>query len=91
VREGGSGQVDAINLGVIGAAFPDYVRIARDGISLLRPDAVYLVVYANDLPAPPYPAEADLPPPEFPRLNPWVPRAVEVITALRHGRPMARR
>lgn len=87
---GGTRQVDALNLGVIGAGLDDYARIARDGLRLLHPDAVYLFVYANDLPAPPYPADADLPSPPFPRVNPYVPRALQVVAWLRRGWPVAR-
>src|SRR5262249_32458140 len=37
---GGPRRVDAINLGMMGASLADYVRVARDAVPLLRPDAV---------------------------------------------------
>jgi lysophospholipase L1-like esterase len=77
--------VEAINLGIIGVNFPEYARLVRDSLALLRPDAIFLVVYANDLPAPPVPPEAKAPPPAFRPLDPLRPRGIQVVRRLRRG------
>jgi len=65
-------RVEAINLGVAGGGFQWYPALILDTLPLLKPDALLLVVYANDLPAQP-----DLPVPRVfaprPALAPWVP------------------
>jgi lysophospholipase L1-like esterase len=83
--------VEAINLGVSGTGMRDYSLIARDGLSLLRPKALFLVVCWNDLPTLPLPEDVQGPAPEFPRLNPWVPRAAALIARWRAGEVVARR
>jgi lysophospholipase L1-like esterase len=81
---------EVINLGVSGTGFPEYVRLVRDGVALLKPDALFLVVCHNDLPT-----ESALeplkPPPEFSRLNPWTPRALAALTRKREGRSLPSR
>src|SRR5262249_33931018 len=66
---------EIINLGVSGTGLPEYLRIARDGVALLKPDAVFLVICHNDLPTLPELGKIE-PAPEFTRLSPWVPRAL---------------
>jgi len=83
-------QVEAINLGLNGIGFSEYVRMVRDTVPLLRPETVFLVVFANDLPAPPYPEDADAPPPALSRNNRSGVRAVEVIRRLKQGKPVPR-
>jgi lysophospholipase L1-like esterase len=85
---GGGGKVEAINLGVVGAGFNDYVRLARDSVRLLKPDAVLLVVYANDLPSDRMTDEERKPPGRVRRANPFQPRALQVIRRLTHGYPV---
>jgi GDSL-like Lipase/Acylhydrolase family len=80
--------VEAINLGVAAANFPECARLLRDGVRLLRPAAVFLVVCGNDLPAPPPPDE---PPPDFSRRSPWVPRAAQLLLRWRAGQTVPRR
>jgi lysophospholipase L1-like esterase len=84
-------DAEAINLGVAAANFPEYARLVRDGVSLLRPAAVFLVLSANDLPAPPLPPAVLRQVPSFPRENPWVPRLVEMIRRAADGRSVPRR
>ena len=82
--------VEAINLGLSGIGFPEYVRIVRDAVPLLRPDTVFLVVFANDLPAKPYVEEADDPQPPFATVDRFRPRVVEVARRLRQGKSVPR-
>jgi lysophospholipase L1-like esterase len=88
---GGDRRVEAINLGIIGAGLAEEARLVRDAVGLLRPDAVFLVLSANDLPAPPYPADLDELAPAFPRANPFAPRAASIASRLARGWPVARR
>ncbi len=63
-----SGEVtEVLNLGVIAAALPHLTALTRDAISLLDPQVLVLILYANDLPAPVYPPQLELPAPTFPR------------------------
>lgn len=82
--------VEAINLGISGAGFSEYVRIVRDCLTLLKPRTIVLVTYANDFPAPPL-GEAN--PPEKPdrKLSPYVPRIIYVLDRLRRGLPVPKR
>jgi hypothetical protein len=41
---------EALNLGIAGTQLPHYTRLARVAIPLLKPDVVFLVLYANDFP-----------------------------------------
>jgi lysophospholipase L1-like esterase len=83
--------IEAISLGVAGTGFPEYVQIVRDGLSLLKPAAVFLVVFANDLPAPALSQDAQCPPATLERPKHLVPRALEVIYRLASGRAAPRR
>jgi lysophospholipase L1-like esterase len=85
-RRLGPGQpVEAINLGVSGTGFVEYTRLVRDGVSLLRPAVAYVVVYANDLPAPVYPDELNAPAPTAVWNNPWVPRVIQAFRRIKQG------
>jgi hypothetical protein len=84
------GDVEAINLGVAGIGFPQYVRLVRDAVPLLRPRAVFLVVFANDLPTGALPPESLAPARRFHRRKPYVPRLWEVGRRLYKGLPVPR-
>ncbi|MBX7103260.1 MAG: SGNH/GDSL hydrolase family protein [Gemmataceae bacterium] len=74
----GKDHIEAINLGVGGANFPEYVRMARDTVSLLRPCHVFLTVCSNDLPTPGVPDDIDRPVGPFSRQSAVTPRALDV-------------
>ncbi len=78
-------KAEAINLGVSGVGLTEYTRLVRDAVSVLRPDVVFVVIYANDLPAQPYAAELDRPATIEGRRNRWAPRVVEVVSRLQRG------
>ena len=83
--------VEALNLGVGGAQLPEYVSLVRDGLPVLRPDALVLVLFANDFPFPRW-DPAWLADPLVPRpARRWTPRAFEVVAAALAGRPAPRR
>jgi lysophospholipase L1-like esterase len=86
-------SAEVLNLGVVAATLPHLAALARDATRLLRPTDVVLVLYANDLPAPPYPLELDQAPPRFPpRDTPWwLPRSVELVGRVLHDEPIYRR
>jgi hypothetical protein len=88
---GGASSIEAINLGVAASNFPEYLPILRDAVALLRPKAIFLVVWPNDLPAKPITAELLAPAGEFPRLNPFVPRVLAVLNRLSRGLVVPRR
>jgi hypothetical protein len=52
---------------------------------LLRPTAIYVVIFANDLPAQPYPADLDQAAAADSRRNPFMPRVVQIIGRLERG------
>jgi hypothetical protein len=82
---------EAMNLGVGGTGLDSYVALIRDAIPVLHPDAIILVLYANDLPGLPYdPAWIGEPiEPAFAR--PWTPRVVEVLRRLWRHQPVGSR
>jgi lysophospholipase L1-like esterase len=84
---------EVINLGVIAAALPHLTALVRDSVSVLKPTDVVVVVYANDLPAPPYPPDLDWPAPTFARrAQPWwLPRAAELVDRVVRHEPIYRR
>jgi hypothetical protein len=86
-------QAEVLNLGVTAATLVHLTLLARDAIPLLRPTDVVIIIYANDLPAPPYPPQLAGPGPVFPRANtPWyTPRSVELIWSVARGEPIYRR
>jgi lysophospholipase L1-like esterase len=81
---------EVINLGVAGADLPEYARLVQDGASLLRPQAVFLVMCANDLPADPMP-RLPLEAPTITPRNLWVPRAWEAFVRYEAGLAIPRR
>jgi lysophospholipase L1-like esterase len=92
--------VEAINLGVAAADFPEYTKLVRDGVHLLKPKALFLVVCANDLPVrsiskqeneDEVPAVLLDPPVEYTRPNLYLPRAVEVARRRLANQPTPRR
>jgi lysophospholipase L1-like esterase len=83
--------VETINLGVNGTGFPEYALLARDGLALLKPNTLFLIVCFNDLPALPMLEKAKKPAPDFPRQNRWVPRALAAIDRKLDGRTIAAR
>lgn len=86
-------DAEVLNLGVVAADLPRLARLARDATALLRPTHVVLVLYANDLPAPPLDPALDGPPPAFPRQAApwWTPRAAELLGRVATDRPIYRR
>ncbi len=71
--------VEAMNFGIGGVGFESYVRLLHDAVPLFDLDAVFLVLYANDLPGLPF-DEAWLQDGPSPRFSSrWVPRAFDVI------------
>ena len=90
-REGTAAEV--VNLGVIAANLQRLAVLSRDGISLLRPTDVVVVLYANDLPAPEYQAGYDQPGRPFPA-EPrtwWKPRLAELADRAIFEKPIYRR
>jgi lysophospholipase L1-like esterase len=84
---------EVINLGVIAAALPHLTLLVRDAVELLKPSHLVLVLYANDLPAPPYSPEVYSPSPVFRRRQEpwWLPRAAELVGRVLHQEPIYRR
>ena len=83
-------RLEVMNLGVAAAGMPEYLRLIRDAAPLFRPEQILLLIYANDLPAPPFdPAWlSDRPEPEYTRV--FTPRAVHVVGRLLRGEPVPR-
>ncbi len=80
-------DVDAINLGISGISLHEYVQLAPDASALLEPDAVFLVLFANDfLGFPPGHQARDFGP--WPR---WKPRALELRSIMEAGEPLPAR
>jgi lysophospholipase L1-like esterase len=85
-------NAEVINLGVVAASLSQLTPLARDSIALLNPMDVILVLFANDLPAQPYPSAFNLPAPIFH----WQsglsgPRVVELFVRLGSNKPIYRR
>jgi len=74
-------SIEAMNLGVTGAGLASDVRLIVDTAPVFRPDQVFLVVYANDLPD-----QLDVPVPRtFGNYRLAKPRFVELVEmALKH-------
>ncbi|MGE3820662.1 MAG: GDSL-type esterase/lipase family protein [Isosphaeraceae bacterium] len=89
LRERGE-PAEVLNLGVIAATLHHATLLARDAIGLLRPSTVVLVLYANDLPAPPYLPDLDQAPPRYPRSDvPWfLPRALALVGRVSRDEPI---
>jgi lysophospholipase L1-like esterase len=89
---------DVLNLGISANGFPEYLKLMRDAVPLLRPSAVFVVACFNDLPmsddTAPVPPPGDiesLPPHNFAVLHPYVPRAVQAVRLLSQGWTLPRR
>jgi hypothetical protein len=91
-RAVGSGEaVEAMNMGIGGTGLSHHLRLMAAAVPLFRPHTVLLVLYANDLPPPPY---------EPQRLDPswrpvffkrWLPRPAHVLLRASRGAPVPRR
>ncbi len=83
-------RAEVINLGVIAATLNHTMVLTRDAIPLLRPTDVVIVLYANDLPAPPYEPGFDLPGPIFRRSKEiwWMPRVVALFLRYARAEPI---
>jgi lysophospholipase L1-like esterase len=85
-------DAEVINLGVVAASLHELTPLARDSIALLKPRDVILVLYANDLPAPPFPRIFDQPATTFRRqARPASPRLLELLIRLASKEPIYRR
>ena len=82
---------EVINLGVVAASLSELTLLARDSVPLLKPNDVILVLYANDLPAPPYPSAFDLPAPMFRQRSGLAPRLLELLVRAGSNQPIYRR
>ena len=71
--------LEALNFGIGGAGLAAYAQLLRDIVPLFHPDAVMLVLYANDLPCPAYHPRWLNNPLNPNYRNPWIPRFVEVL------------
>jgi lysophospholipase L1-like esterase len=74
-------RVEAMNFGVMGAELSHYFQLVDDAAPLFRPDAVILVLFANDLPPPAFDVERA----PARRFDPLLPRLVEVGRMLAAG------
>jgi lysophospholipase L1-like esterase len=85
-------NAEVINLGVVAASLNELTPLARDSITLLTPTDVILVLYANDLPAPPYSSDFDPPVRKFRRQRGlWSPRLLHLFVRLASDKPIYRR
>jgi lysophospholipase L1-like esterase len=83
---------EVLNLGVVAASLNELTPLARDAIALLKPSGVVLVLFANDLPAPPYARAFDEPAPNFGRQRGlWMPRVLDLLLRLVFQQPIYRR
>jgi hypothetical protein len=83
--------VEVLNLGVGAASIGEYLRLARDAIPLFRPDTMVVVFYANDFFPGSYDPGVQGEPLEARYSDPFAPRLVYVLDAVRHGRRVLRR
>lgn len=84
-------RVEAMNLGIGGTGLSRYLRLMAAAVPLFRPHTVVLVLYANDLPPPPFEAQWLGPswrPVSFKR---WLPRPAHVAVRAWRGAPVPRR
>jgi lysophospholipase L1-like esterase len=73
--------VEAMNLGVMGADLSHDFQLIDDAVPIFAPDAVLLVIFANDLPPPAF----DVVRTPAKRFDPWVPRLAVVARMLARG------
>jgi hypothetical protein len=83
-------RAEVINLGVIAATLNHTLTLARDAIPLLRPTDVVIILYANDLPAPPYETIFDQPGHRYQRSKElwWMPRTVALLLRYTRNEPL---
>jgi len=84
-------RVEAMNLGIGGTGLSQYLRLMAAAVPLFRPHTVVLLLYANDLPPPPFEAQwlaASWRPVSFKR---WLPRPAHVALRAWRGAPVPRR
>jgi hypothetical protein len=86
-----SPTTEALNLGVGGAGLREYCLLIHDAVPLLRPDDVFLVLYANDLPAPTFDAKWLSTSSPITRIPWWSPRTLTVAESAWRGAGVARR
>jgi lysophospholipase L1-like esterase len=86
-------RAEVLNLGVVAGRLDHLTRLARDAIPLLQPADVVLVLYANDLPALPFPPELVGPGPPFPRrkASQYMPRVIGLLASVALNEPIYRR
>ena len=84
-------QLEVMSFGVGAADIPHYQALIHDAVPLFRPSSVILVIYANDLPGPPFDERWLESPLAARRSMLLLPRAVAVIGALAGGQTIARR
>ncbi len=79
----GAEMVQVMNAGISGAGLPEYAQLMHALIPTFRPDAVILVLFANDIGQ----RQARIPTDEFVprRSNRFLPRVVHVISRLADG------
>jgi hypothetical protein len=83
--------VEALNLGINGTGLDHYSLVLRDAVPLLKPALVFVVLSANDLPAPKPPSDAFREPREFPETGRCYPRLSQVLYRLYDGQCVPRR
>jgi hypothetical protein len=80
---------EVLNLGVAGIGLDDYLLLVRDALEVFRPDEVFVVLYANDLPGlrplRPENADATLQPIERSFV---VPRFLKIVRRIVVGQPI---
>ncbi len=83
--------LESLNLGVGGGSLESYGRLLRDALPLFRPDAVILVLFANDVVEKRLPSDwrKDALVPQ--RSSAWTPRLGSVAARLAAGRRVPRR
>ena len=73
--------VDTMNLGVMGAGLDALAQLIVDAVPLFNPDHVFLIVYANDLPAHPIPQNPGM----YESFSCYKPRFVELLNIMQRG------
>jgi hypothetical protein len=87
----GGWRLEALNLGMGAADISNYSVLARDAVPLFRPDAVVLIIYADDLLPVAFGPDWWSDPIRPVRLNRWMPRAIQVIRRRLAREPVPRR
>lgn len=69
---------DVFNCGMMGIGLNEYIKFLVDAVPVFKPDEVFLVLYANDIPFQRAYQPSQPLTPEY--HNPWKPRVLEVIS-----------